>query len=226
MVICLERVADWHMTQLMPLPLTVSCFSKTQIDFAFLVPANLGSLRKRAVKWACVCCMCYVEIKKKFFYCHSLLIFHWWYVVEGMHHQGIFRIPGAQADINAYKLQFERGLFLLQFSVTASMEQAVNTAEAAAVDHCLSSPTEEFCSSLLRTAGTVWWLFVMCHRSHSRGCSASDLVAVTIYCRMTNYELLRWLVETPSRDIHRYWMLNVSAINGAILQILHCDMTM
>ena len=72
-----------------------------------------------------------------------------------MHHQGIFRIPGAQADINAYKLQFERGLFLLQFSVTASMEQAVNTAEAAAVDHCLSSPTEEFCSSLLRTPGTV-----------------------------------------------------------------------
>jgi len=30
-----------------------------------------------------------------------------------MHHQGIFRIPGAQADINAYKLQFERGLYLL-----------------------------------------------------------------------------------------------------------------
>jgi len=28
MVICLERVADVHMAQLMPLPLTVSCFSK------------------------------------------------------------------------------------------------------------------------------------------------------------------------------------------------------
>ena len=34
-----------------------------------------------------------------------------------MHHQGIFRIPGAQADINAYKLQFERGLFSLPFVV-------------------------------------------------------------------------------------------------------------
>jgi len=36
--------------QLMSLPLTVSCFSKIQIGFTFLVPAHLGSLRKRAVK--------------------------------------------------------------------------------------------------------------------------------------------------------------------------------
>ena len=31
MVICLERGADLHIAQLMPLPLTVSCFSKIQI---------------------------------------------------------------------------------------------------------------------------------------------------------------------------------------------------
>jgi len=37
-VICLERGADLHMFQLMPLPLTVSCFSKIQIGFTFLVP--------------------------------------------------------------------------------------------------------------------------------------------------------------------------------------------
>ena len=37
-VICLERGADLHMAQLMPLPLTVSCFSKIQIGFSFLVP--------------------------------------------------------------------------------------------------------------------------------------------------------------------------------------------
>jgi len=36
-VICLERGADLHMAQLMPLPLTVSCFSKIQIVFTFLV---------------------------------------------------------------------------------------------------------------------------------------------------------------------------------------------
>jgi len=43
MVVCLERGADLHMAQLMPLPLTVSCFSKIQIGFTFLVPAHLGS---------------------------------------------------------------------------------------------------------------------------------------------------------------------------------------
>ena len=50
MVICLERGADLHMAQVMPLPLTVCCFSKIQIGFAFLVPAYLASHRKRAVK--------------------------------------------------------------------------------------------------------------------------------------------------------------------------------
>jgi len=33
MVICLQRGADLHMGQLIPLPLTVSCFSKIQIGF-------------------------------------------------------------------------------------------------------------------------------------------------------------------------------------------------
>ena len=47
------------MSQLMPLPLTVSCFSKIQIGFTFLVLAHLGSPRKRAVKRVCVCvCVC------------------------------------------------------------------------------------------------------------------------------------------------------------------------
>ena len=41
-VVCLERGADLHMAQLMPLPLTVSCFSKIQIGFTFLVLAHLG----------------------------------------------------------------------------------------------------------------------------------------------------------------------------------------
>ena len=50
-VICLERGADLRTAQLMPLPLTVFCFSKIQIGFTFLV---LGSPRKRAVKRVCV----------------------------------------------------------------------------------------------------------------------------------------------------------------------------
>ena len=53
MVICLERVADLHMAQLMALPLNISCFSKIQIGFTFLVRAYLGSPGKRAVKRVC-----------------------------------------------------------------------------------------------------------------------------------------------------------------------------
>jgi len=41
-VVCLERGADLHMAQLMPMPLTVACFSKIQIGFTFLVPAHPG----------------------------------------------------------------------------------------------------------------------------------------------------------------------------------------
>ena len=43
------------MAQLMPLPLTVSCFSKIQIGFTFLVPAHPGSPGQRAIKRVCVC---------------------------------------------------------------------------------------------------------------------------------------------------------------------------
>ena len=52
-----------HMAQLMPLPLTVSCFSKIQIGFTFLVLAHLGSPGQSAVKRVCVCvcvCVCYL----------------------------------------------------------------------------------------------------------------------------------------------------------------------
>ena len=55
MVICLERVADLHTAQQMPLPLTVSCFSKIQIGFAFLVLVHPGSPGQRVVKWVYVC---------------------------------------------------------------------------------------------------------------------------------------------------------------------------
>jgi len=63
-VICLERGADLHMAQLMPLPLTVSCFSKNQIGFTFLVPAHPDSPGKRAVKRVCLyVCEYYITYK-------------------------------------------------------------------------------------------------------------------------------------------------------------------
>jgi len=55
-VICLEWGADLHMAQLMPLLLSVSCFSKIQIGFTFLVPAHPGSPGKGPLN-GCVECM-------------------------------------------------------------------------------------------------------------------------------------------------------------------------
>jgi len=61
MVICLERDAHLHMAQLMPPALTVSCFSKIQIGFVFLVPAVPGSPGKGPLN-VCVCvCVCVNE---------------------------------------------------------------------------------------------------------------------------------------------------------------------
>jgi len=54
-VVCLEQGADLHTAQLMPLPLTVSCFSQIQIGFTYLVLAHLGSPGKRAVERGCAC---------------------------------------------------------------------------------------------------------------------------------------------------------------------------
>jgi len=51
MVICLEQCGDLHMVQIVLLPLAVSCFSKIQIGFNFLVLADPGSHGQRAVKW-------------------------------------------------------------------------------------------------------------------------------------------------------------------------------
>jgi len=57
-VVCLERGADLHMVQLMPLPLTVACFSKIQIGFTFLVPAYPVVPEKGPLN-GCVCVCVY-----------------------------------------------------------------------------------------------------------------------------------------------------------------------
>ena len=69
MVVCLERGADLHMAQLMPLPLTVYCFSIIQITFTFLVPGCPG---QRAIKRMCVC-VC-VFLSKRAFSALTLLV--------------------------------------------------------------------------------------------------------------------------------------------------------
>ena len=66
MVVCLEQGANLLMAQLMPLPLTVSCLSKIQIGFTFLVSAHLGSPGKRAVKRVCVCAVTDRRLRPRF----------------------------------------------------------------------------------------------------------------------------------------------------------------
>ena len=72
-----------HMAQLMPLPLTVSCFSKIQIGFTFLVPAHPGSPRKRPLNMdVCVCvhilchkhCVDLTSLPRLFFFFLLILI--------------------------------------------------------------------------------------------------------------------------------------------------------
>jgi len=58
MVICLRWGAELHMAQMMPLPLTVSCFSKIQIGITFLVlahPGNPGHSPEGHKMGVCVC---------------------------------------------------------------------------------------------------------------------------------------------------------------------------
>jgi len=57
MVICLGRGADLHMAQLIPLPLTVSCFSEIPIGFTFLVQAYPGNPGQNHESRKTVVCM-------------------------------------------------------------------------------------------------------------------------------------------------------------------------
>ena len=56
------------MAQQVPLPLTVSCSSKIQIGFTFLVPAHPGSPGQRDIKRMCVLILhyCYTRITASF----------------------------------------------------------------------------------------------------------------------------------------------------------------
>jgi len=70
----LERGADLHMARLMPLPLTVSCFSKIQTSFTFLVPAHPVPERLVPDKGplnGCVC-VCVLHSLHRYSYCTAI----------------------------------------------------------------------------------------------------------------------------------------------------------
>ena len=74
------------MAQLMPLPLTVSCFSKLQIGFSCLVLAHPGSPGQRAIKRVCVkrACVCvYVfSAEENAVVEHCSSVFYWSYAAS------------------------------------------------------------------------------------------------------------------------------------------------
>jgi len=59
---CLERGADLHVAQLMPLPLTVNCFSKVLTGFTFLVPVTWVVPDKGPLNW----CVCILALNEKY----------------------------------------------------------------------------------------------------------------------------------------------------------------
>ena len=83
MVICLERGADLHMAQRIPLPLTVSCFSKMQIGFIFLVPAHPGIVPDKGPLNGCVCvnhfpCQCSQLFKANWLHWQDVVCAAWY----------------------------------------------------------------------------------------------------------------------------------------------------
>ena len=100
MVVCLELGADLHMALLMPLPLTVSCSSKIQIGFTFLVPAYPGCPGKEAIKWLLLLFSCRrnksagdVRVVWWWWWCYSELL-HAAYVLELHVARSVHRRPG------------------------------------------------------------------------------------------------------------------------------------
>jgi len=106
MVIGLERGADLHMAQLMPLPLTVSCSSKIQIGFTFPVPTHLGSPGQRAVKRMSVRCMFLLCLETS---SQLFRMYQWKTSPSSLHFSGCFSgEPGLIGSFSVFSLTCSR----------------------------------------------------------------------------------------------------------------------
>ena len=111
MVVCVEWGADLHMSQLVPLPLAVSCFGKMQIGFTFLAPAHPAGPGKGPLNGVCLvllkecwnvyCALCLL-FTMVYRHCTHLQYFLLWFVKSQWQNQGkvneIFNIPSATGD--------------------------------------------------------------------------------------------------------------------------------
>ena len=77
-VMCLEQGADLHTVQLMPLPLTVSCFSKIQIGFTFLVSSQSRLVLEKGPLNGCVRGRLFLGFAVTMPYCDRAAVDHLW----------------------------------------------------------------------------------------------------------------------------------------------------
>ena len=114
------------MAQLMPLPLAVSCFSKIQIGFTFLVPAYPGSPGKRAVKRVCVlgltpCCGTVItHCAYVVCYFRDVCPFIYFIIAMYVHHLGLYCILFRRFLISKINVALQLTKLLLK-KVTTTM---------------------------------------------------------------------------------------------------------
>ena len=149
MDICLEQGADLHMFQLMPLPLTVSCFSWIQIGLTFLVQAHTGSPGKRAVKWVRVCVYsCNIPQQTELMYNDSMMSHY-----EVMCRKNLHDVSSSNWNNTSYNLRSD----VLQKNIMSPFWYIGN-----AVDFC-SDLNATFCNMLC--AVEPYWVQWACYWS-------------------------------------------------------------
>ena len=162
MVICLEWGADLHTAQLMPLPLTVSCFSKVQIGFTFLVPAHPDSPGKRAIRL--VVCVTVLFIS----YCVPVFFitdYFYWFYSRLYHSSTLPRRPSiilcsvhvSSLICAAGRLYGSSGssvIYLYDFMATVAL--VICLVNSMVYEDCSSMDNRSVCTYLLMAAVALW----------------------------------------------------------------------
>jgi len=150
-VICLEWGADClHIAQLMPLPLTISCFSKFQIGFTFLVPAHRVVLDRGPLNGClcvcvcvCVCCHCFTVIHTTAVMSLFSWVFLFWCVLDKLFTYllnccVVEKRAWSQADVNGSQgPQSYRVLYWLVSLKIFTLSHSVNQTTGYASQHYL-----------------------------------------------------------------------------------------
>jgi len=152
----------------MPLPLTVSCFSKTQVGFTFLVPAHPGSPGQRAVKRVCVCvCKLYFVV---------LLSFLHFSMIPCCFSDTSKIKPCHNLDNNSYLLLFFLVLYPWQWQMVVVMPVVIDEwkNDDVLLYHCLQCHTFRAVCSYVRMIVNTLHIFV--HVLWTCGCALVLLI--------------------------------------------------